>query len=535
MKKKNSSKSNGAGDIRGQLPRLAAATGAPAPGDGRSLPSVLFNQPFAGLCREIADCLRDAPLFQQGGNLVLVDETSGTVEPMTAKLFRSWHQQYFHFCIPAEDKEGNVVKKLVDASKDRTEVIIGSKILRERLRELRRVNLLRLPAWRGEGAERSLDLLPGGYDAVTQTFTVPLLDYETDWRLEDAQAWLDATFGAFPFFESGKLFTRRSFAALVAAMVGVFTVNLLPDGAVRPLVLVDGNQVKLGKSLLVRMILSFVHGRIAEGSKPKSDEELRKILDATAIAGKPYLFFDDLASLASNDLNHFSTSPTHEPRAMHTLNLPNCPNVWQVFGTGRDIKLDDNLERRVLAIDLFASEDWRGRKVANPWTNPKVILPSYRAPACSAIWALVKNWLEAGMPKGGTRLDSFEDWSEIVGGVVVAAGIADPCGRRANTRGGNDAERALLAAVCALAGKCSYGQELTTIEILGELENAGTLDVVVPFAKNELGQKQKLGWKLQSLRGNSYTDSQGRRFEFGRKEDSPGARYMLHFPDAETE
>jgi hypothetical protein len=533
--KKNGSKSTGARDIRGQLPRLAAATGSPTPGDGRSLPSILFTQPFGALCREIADCLRDAPIFQQGLNLVLVDETTGTVEPMTAKLFRSWHQQYFHFYIPAEDKNGNVVKKPVDASKDRTEVIIGSKILREGLRELRRVNLLRLPSWCGESAARVPDLLPEGYDPETKTFTVPLLKYDTEWRVEDAHTWIYNTFGGFAFFESGELFTRRSFSALISAMTGVFTVNLLPDGAVRPLVLVDGNQVKLGKSLLVRMILSPVHGKIGEGSKPKSDEELRKILDATAIAGKPYLFLDDLHSLASNDLNHFSTSPTHEPRAMHTLSLPNCPNVWQVFGTGRDIKLDDNLERRVVAIDLFASEDWRERKVENPWTNPQVFQPAYREAACSALWALVKNWRDAGMPKGQSRLDSFEDWSEIVGGIVMAAGLADPFSRRENTRGGNDAERALVSAIRTLAAKCTPGDDLTTVGILEELENAGTLDVVVPWAKNELGQKQRLGWKLQPLRGNHYTDTGGRRFEFGHKDDAPGARYTLHFLDSEPE
>ena len=526
MKKKPNG-TDGAEAIREQLPRLAAATGAPAPGDGHSLPSIAVNETISVLALAVAQCLRRAPLFRRGESLVTVDESAGEVLPMTADRWPSWHQQFFTFHTGDGEKW-----RAVDMEPNRVRRILASDALRAHVRELRGVNLLRLPVWRGEGSCRKPDLLPEGYDAVTRTFTAPLLNYATDWRLEDAQAWLDATFGAFPFFESGKLFARRSFAALVAAMVGVFTVNLLPDGAVRPLVLVDGNQVKLGKSLLVRMILSFVHGKIGEGSKPKSDEELRKILDATAIAGKPYLFLDDLRNLASNDLNHFSSSPTHEPRAMHTLNLPNCPNVWQVFGTGKDIKLTEDLERRVLPIDLFASDDWRARKVANPWTNPQIILPAYRSAACSAIWALVKNWIEAGMPKGGTRLDSFEDWSEIVGGVVVAAGIADPCGPRENTRGGNDAGRALVAAVCSLAAKCDHGEELTTVEILVQLDNDGTLDVVVPTAKNDLGQRQKLGWKLQPLRGNAYTDTRGRRFEFGHKDDAAGSKYTLHFLDS---
>lgn len=528
MKKKPNG-TDGAEAIREQLPRLAAATGAPEPGEGRSLPSLAINQPFDVLCRAVGQCLRNAPLFRKGERLWTINAATGEELPINASVWRSWHRQFFTFHVGDGDK-----RRSANASRDLAQVILDSHELRAHVRELRGVNLLRLPVWRGEGADRKPDLLPEGYDDATRTFTVPLLDYATDWRLEDAHAWLDATFGSFPFFESGELFTRRSFAALVAAMVGVFTVNLLPDGAVRPMVLVDGNDVKLGKSLLVRMMLSFVHGKIAEFSKPKSDEELRKILDATAIAGKPYLFLDDLHSLASNDLNHFSTSPTHELRVMNTQNLPSCPNVWQVFGTGRDIKLDDNLERRVLAIDLFSSEDWRTRKVANPWTNPQVILPSYRSPACSAIWALLKNWIEAGMPKGATRLDSFEDWSEIVGNVVMAADIADPCGRRENMRGGNDALRALVAAVGILAAKCDNGEELTTGEILAQLENEGTLDVVVPFAKNELGQKQRLGWKLQSLRGNAYTDTRGRRFEFGRRGDAAGSKYTLHFSNDAT-
>jgi hypothetical protein len=151
---------------------------------------------------------------------------------------------------------------------------------------------------RSRGHGREIELLPAGYDSETRTFTAPEFEYSIDWPLERALDWLATTFGTFPYFEEGELFKRRSFAAVVAAMVGTYCVNMLPDATVRPLVLIDGNQVRLGKSLLVRMINSPVHGKIGEGSKPKSDEELRKMLDATALAGKPYLFLDDLHSLA---------------------------------------------------------------------------------------------------------------------------------------------------------------------------------------------------------------------------------------------
>ena len=524
----NADTPDGADKIREQLPQLAAATGAPPPGDGRSLPSISVNQTIGPLALAVAQCLRRAPLFRRGESLVTVDETTAGVLTMTADRWPTWHQPFFTLKTGEGEKSRDA-----DMEPNRVRRILASDQLRAHVRELRAVNLLRLPVWRGSGADRTIDLLPAGYDAATKTFTVPLLDYPLDWSLADAHQWFFTTFGTFPFFEKGELFTRRSFGAVVAAMLGVYGVNLLPDGAVRPLVLVDGNQVKLGKSMLVRMILCPVHGKVAEGSKPKDDGELRKILDGTAIAGKPYLFLDDLPNLVSNDLNHFTSSPTHEPRTMNTQNLPNCPNVWQVFGSGKDIKLSDDLERRVLAIDLFRSDDWRARRVVNPWTTPRLILPSYRAPACAAMLAVMRHWVAEGMPtREEAWLESFDEYAAIFGSMVMTAGIANPFSRRENIRGGNDATRALVAAICALATNCDNGEELTTVEILGYLENAGTLDVVVPTAKNELGQKQKLGWKLQALRGNEYTDTRGRRFEFGHREDSAGSKYTLHFLDA---
>jgi hypothetical protein len=43
MKKKSKA---GAEEIREKLPQIAAATGAPAPGEGRSLPSIPIDQPL---------------------------------------------------------------------------------------------------------------------------------------------------------------------------------------------------------------------------------------------------------------------------------------------------------------------------------------------------------------------------------------------------------------------------------------------------------------------------------------------------------
>jgi hypothetical protein len=305
---------------------------------------------------------------------------------------------------------------------------------------------------------------------------VPALDYALDWPLEDAHAWLDATFGKFPFAESGDLFKRRSFAATVAAMLGVFAVNLLPRGAVRPLVPVIGNQSGLGKSLVVRAILAATHGETEEDSKPPSDEEVRNVLDSAALLGASYVSLDDVKNLASNDLNHFITSPTHTPRVKGQSMRVKCANVWQVFATGNHLNLAEDLIRRSLVVFMATGEKASSRKIEDPMTNTFLFSPTYRAPACAALWAMLRHWRDNGQPTcREARMSSFEDYAALTGSVCVAAGLSNPFAPFEWPMGGDEAGRALEAGICKSAGLLSTSGELTTGDILARLSPSSTV------------------------------------------------------------
>ena len=45
----------------------------------------------------------------------------------------------------------------------------------------------------------------------------------------------------------------------------------------------------------------------------------------------------------------------------------------------------------------------------------------------SAIASIYRNWADQGFPKGTTPFVSFPQWAEVVGGVMMAAGLGDPC------------------------------------------------------------------------------------------------------------
>jgi len=513
-------------DFRASLSLVAAAVGAPAPGEGRSLPSIASEMDFLPMFHLIGQTLRHAPIFRRGDDIVTVNPSTGEMSPMTSDRFRSWHQQFFTFHTTTQ-KGG---RRTTNCSKDLAATMLCADVFRDELREIRTVANLRLPVWRSEGQEKTIALLPEGYDPGSKTYTVPLLDYETDWQLEDAQLWLESTFGEFPFYETGDLFTRRSFAAHVAAMVGVFTTRLLPENATRPMVVANGNQPGLGKTLLVHAELSPVYGQVEDDSKPKEEGELRKILDAASLAGVPYIFLDDCSSLAAHDLNKFVTSAVHVPRILGKSTRVRCQNLAQVFATGNGLNLTSDLERRALVVDLFFQDEAMSRDIPNPLTHSIVFGDDYRRAACGALWAMVRNWNEAGRPIcRESRKPSFESYAALVGSIVVSGGLTNPFALRACTSGGDEGGRALAKTVAALAGEAVFGDSLTTAQILAALREDDTIDLVVPFAKNDLGQKQMLGRKLNALKGRTMTDTRGRRFEFGKREDAAGARYTLHF------
>lgn len=517
------------GDFRAALTLVAAAVGEPAPGEGRALPSISKDSDFRGMFHLVGQTLRNAPLFRRGEDLVTVSST-GEEAPMTADRFRSWHQQFFTFH-STTPKGGRRTENL---AKDLAVPLLAADIFRDELRELRTVANIRLPVWRGSSEEKTIALLPEGYDPGSKTFTVPTLDFETDWPLEDSLLWLESTFGGFPFYESGDLFARRSFAAHVAAMLGVFISNLLPENATRPMVVANGNQPGLGKTLLIHAALSPVHGPVEDDSKPKEESELRSLLGAAALAGAPYIVLDDVGSLHSHDLNKFITSPIHSPRVLGKSLRVRCPNRTQIFATGNGLNLTSDLDRRALVVDLFCPEDAMKRDIRDPLTNSQVFGDEYRRAALGALWALVRHWNEAGRPIcREARKPSFESYASLVGSIVVAGGFANPFGPRECTSGGDEAGRALERVIAKLAGEAIFGESANADQILAALREDDTLDLVCAGAKNDIGQRQTVGHKLRKLRGRTLTDSKGRRFEFGRREDAHGARYTFHFLDAE--
>jgi hypothetical protein len=279
---------------------------------------------------------------------------------------------------------------------------------------------------------------------------------------------------------------------------------------------------------LMRMILSPVHGAPAEAGKPETEKDFESVLDSTAIARKPYLVLDDCKSIHSPALNRFVTSPRHECRLFHSQRLATVPKITQVLATGNGLTISTDLERRALVIDLFEAGVAADRKHKRPITPSWLFSDATRSRFLAALWFVVRDWRDRGMPLMKEHVKpSFEEWTELVGGIVTSLGLPNPCTPRDNASGGDESTRALKIVIAAIVGEADRDKPpiLSTDDILERAEADEQLEVITTAKV----PKNSLGHKMKKLKGRHLVDSQGRSFEFGKRDASQGARYPITF------
>jgi len=81
---------------------------------------------------------------------------------------------------------------------------------------------------------------------------------------------------------------------------------------------------------------------------------------------------------------------------------------------------------RARFIRLFLDiEDANSRSFEKP--NLHKWIKDNRELILSALYSLVKNWINKGKPKGSINFTSFPEWAEICGGIMEVAGYDSPC------------------------------------------------------------------------------------------------------------
>lgn len=497
------------------------------------LPCEDYN--LTNFAKEVGNILNKNGVFRRDEMVVTVNRERGVLVEMEANRFRTYVEKH---CTPARffwDKHGSCTKREMTMSAEVARGTLASDTFIEQQRSLVRVNQVASPVWRqGDGDANKIELLQPGYDEESRTFTVgvPGVVVASDMALDEAVKFLRGDLlREFPFGDRDKVTGQsRAEAVHVAAMLSVYAPALVPLVAARPGVLWMANASRTGKTLLAKTAQIPVFGT-ASVTPMKTEEEFDKVLDTATIEAWPVLFLDNLTGLLkSPSLDAFMTSPTRRARIMGGQKSFAAARTTQVLITGNNLGLSEDLEERFLICDLYLEDmDPRARKIERRIDEGWLAQPATRGRILSALWALVREWDEAGRPLSKTTIPGFETWSEVYGGIVEFAGFGSPLVRPQLAHGGNDWKRDLMAMLEVLADdiKVPDLRGCATPEAEEEAKAAAAKRTSKDFTFSELIDCcREIDAFTNGITGKEYKDGDKRVFEADAKTKSTLGKYF---------
>lgn len=420
--------------------------------------------------QQVGQVMATEEMFTRESVPVIVDPKKGKMLGVTAQKLRSELEKWLVFWKgkPAQNDEGEdiTVKVPVTMTVDVARGLLECSEFVNRLRPLNRVNKVRMPVAKKDGRHR---LLPEGYDDETGIYTLRSeLKIDEAMPLDKAKAVFHHWLKEFPFED------KRSHAVMITAMVSLFGTCMLPDGAARMGFLWRSNDRGGGKSLLAQLAVVATFGKPAT-TDIRDRNKLAEALDSAALQSDPYLFFDNLEGTVKNTMiDNFITSPARRVRLFHTQHTPEVDTCTQLLFTGNNLEVSPDIDRRTLLCRLFVPEfDLTERELENSFNVVRLLQPAVRAELLGAMWALVRNWEDAGRPtaslpnrKNFVR-PSFEEWSEMFGGIVQAAGYGNPLVLPADDKAASPERVQQRRLVECLAAKIAMGE---TRRVIPEFE-----------------------------------------------------------------
>ena len=387
-------------------------------GDQRSL-AIVVDQAYKIICQEN----RKHPILFRRGNtfstILVNDEEIYSIEVCNSARLRYEMSKYCTWLMVKSTKDGPIISP-TNPKKDHSDMLFSMDA--GGLYPLR--GLANHPILNEDG---SIDNEPG-YNKESGYY-IPegnMVDLDENMTLEDAKKHLWDLFGELPW-RNEKDYVNMLSIGLTLLMRPII------DGPT-PIHAVIA-EAECGKSLMADTISYVIMGMPPRARQvPYFGDDWRKKLLADLSEGQELLYYDNLKNptkevdgdkveveLDASSLASTITAPYFSDRILGTSKNAsfkvNC--TWLI--TMHSLVMTRELERRCLRIEMSLAKRKR-RTEPFKYTNlPKHALTN-RSKYLSAFFTLIRNWFEKEQPLGTKLLNSFEDWSEKIGGVLDAAG-----------------------------------------------------------------------------------------------------------------
>ncbi|MBN1194702.1 MAG: hypothetical protein JXA08_05085 [Methanomicrobiaceae archaeon] len=279
-----------------------------------------------------------------------------------------------------------------------------------------------------------------GYDAATELiynptpdldgFTVPEVIGKED--VDQAVRLLDELLHDFPFLGESDPDTfgdaRHADRGNAIAALVTHVARPIISGNV-PAYLCDKPQPRTGASLLQEVIY-----RVLTGSPPPiktkaaSDEEFRKFITTELAVGTTIILMDNIdQGLKTSNLAAVITASAWKDRWMGVNKSVVFENriFWLI--NGNNVQLSPDMAQRCFYSRIDAKMARPGERDTNGFLHYplRTWVIDNRARLLSSVYVLVRAWIIAGRPAPRTKpkLGGFEEWIDVVSGVLDYAGI----------------------------------------------------------------------------------------------------------------
>lgn len=399
---------------------LQAGKQHPSTGDWDERPEVKLSGELHEHVQDAMKALGQHPkLFQKDGHLVCV-ETSPTGAAYLIGVEDTRLQEMMSECAiwlaPVKTSTGyekiTSPKKLAEALVKR-----GSW---EHIKPLRAVTTF--PILDATGHLR----LSPGYDEKTQTFYAGNVEVnvpEAPTR-EDAKKAVAALLDIvcdFPFVDEAHK------SAWLAALLSPLC-RFMHDGNI-PLVLVQANDRRVGKSKLAGLISLIVTGQPAAIMVHSQGDEERKRIGTVLLAGYPVVLIDNVENQfgTGGSMNALVTSRIWVDRKLGKMAILRAENNATWIVNGKNITLAPDMAQRCLHIRLQCNEEKPELRSEFKHKDLEGMALARRGELLGAALTVLKAYVVEGMPSQALPAwGSFESWSTLIRGALVWAGMRDP-------------------------------------------------------------------------------------------------------------
>lgn len=272
-----------------------------------------------------------------------------------------------------------------------------------------------------------------------------------------------------------------------------------------PLGAFDANVRGSGKSKLADSIamIHLGHG-MPRTAYPEADDELRKGITATLLAGERLMLLDNVArTLGGPALDALLTASTWNERILGLSKLTGrlaATTIW--LASGNNLVFGADTARRALVCRLESREENPEERTGFRHADLLGWTKANRGRLAVAAVTILRAYHVAGRPSMGlTEWGSFEGWSRLIRHAIVWCGMPDPGATRQEVREQSDREAGLLRQLLAAwpPTPCTVRE---AVEIASRGENKRLQDAFAEMATpgKPLSVKS-VGMKLHHLRG----------------------------------